>query len=204
MQLYEKFRTIIGESRYAGYPCTLVRFAGCNLNCTYCDTQYANETLGEIVNSKQLALSIEDRWVLVTGGEPLLQESIGTFLETLIQGKHKIVLETNGTCDISTVPQEIYTIMDIKTPSSGMTERNMYGNLLLLDPRDEVKFLIADDDDFNFALSIIDDYQLDKSTGLSFSPVWKTIPPDILAEKILKTRLPIRLNLQLHKLIGLR
>ncbi|MFP4459950.1 MAG: 7-carboxy-7-deazaguanine synthase QueE [Candidatus Zixiibacteriota bacterium] len=204
LNIVEVLRTIIGESRYSGYPCTLVRLGGCNLSCKYCDTEYAQKSHAFEEHIFDTAHKIKDEWVLLTGGEPLLQKSAYSLMDILINRNKKIVLETNGSIDISDIPDDVYKIMDLKTPSSGMHKKMNFQNCDYLTENDEVKFLIADDDDFEYALKKIDEHNLLERCCISFSPVYGSIGESELGQAILKTRLPIRLNLQIHKMIGMK
>lgn len=203
MELSEIFYSLQGESSYAGFPCIFIRLAGCNLRCSYCDTTYAYET--------ELTLSIEDilrevkkyrpvKLVEITGGEPLLQADSIKLMSKLIEDDYTVLLETNNSVSLKNVPKEVIKIVDFKTPSSGMSDRMLWNNVQYLNQRDELKFVIADRRDFDWALHIIEKYDLQRFQIL-FSPVFEKLERKDLAEWILETKGPIRLNMQLHKLI---
>jgi len=203
MELSEIFYSLQGESSYAGLPCVFVRLAGCNLRCTYCDTQYAYEP--------EFTLSIEDivkevekyhpvKLVEITGGEPLLQAKSIELMKLLLKENYDVLLETNNSISLKDVPKEVIKIVDFKTPSSGMSDKTLWDNIQYFQEKDELKFVIADRQDFDWAMEVIRKYDLQKKTIL-FSPVYNILAKKVLAQWILETKLPIRLNMQLHKLI---
>lgn len=205
LQVNEIFYSIQGESTYAGRPCVFVRLTGCNLRCTYCDTRYAYE------DGKELEIEdIADRvssyacgLVEVTGGEPLLQRDTPMLVDRLLEHGHQVLLETNGSRDISIVDSRCVKIVDIKCPSSGQADRNDLNNLGRLAGRDELKFVIGSRDDYEFAKGVLDSAKdrMTEAGRVHFSPVFGLVPPRMLAEWILKDHLNARLNLQLHKII---
>jgi 7-carboxy-7-deazaguanine synthase len=199
----ELFRTIQGEGVFSGYPCTLVRLAGCNLRCTYCDTTYAYQggrrygletLLGRIK-------SLGDDLVLVTGGEPLYQKDTAVLLQELTRSRAKVMLETNGSYPIKDLPRKIHLVMDLKCPGSGEVKANYWPNLKWLKPEDEVKFVLVDRRDYLWARNQIRKHSLIEKARINLSPAFGILPPDLLATWILKDRLPARLNLQIHKLV---
>ena len=203
MELSEIFYSLQGESSYAGLPCVFVRLAGCNLRCTYCDTKYAYES--------ELALSVQEiikeiekyhpvKLVEITGGEPLLQSECIELMRILIYDGYTVLLETNNSISLKDVPRDIIKIVDFKTPSSGMSEKMLWDNIQYLNEKDELKFVIADREDFDWSINIVEKYTLQKFQIL-FSPVFGKLDQTELAEWILKTKLPIRLNVQMHKLL---
>jgi len=204
MEISEIFYSIQGESSFAGWPCTFVRLAGCNLRCQYCDTTYAYEP--------EQQLSVEDllktvaqyrcRMVEITGGEPLLQDQVYSFTQRLLDKGYRVLLETNGSLDISKLDQRIIRIMDLKCPGSAMSDKICWGNLKYLTPHDQIKFVLNDYEDYLWAKEIIEKYSLaERVLTILFSPVYPDLLPATLAEWILRDRLEVRLNLQLHKYI---
>jgi len=201
----EIFYSIQGESSFAGLPCVFIRLTGCNLRCSYCDTQYAyydGEEL-EIQAILDRMLTYPCRLVEVTGGEPLLQAETPNLIYHLLEQGFAVLLETNGSVDISKVDSRCVRILDIKCPSSGQVQCNDLNNLQRLSNRDEVKFVIGDRVDYEFAKEILKQLEalpLDPSR-IHFSPVFGRMKPDTLAKWILTDHLPVRLHLQLHKTI---
>jgi len=203
MELSEIFYSLQGESSYAGLPCVFVRLAGCNLRCTYCDTKYAYEpeftlSIKEII--KEVERYHPVKLVEITGGEPLLQADSIELMKLLINKKYDVLLETNNSISLKDIPQEVIKIVDFKTPSSGMCNSILWDNIKYFNGNDELKFVIADRQDFDWSLGIINKYDLIKHHIL-FSPVYEKLDRKELAEWIIETKLPIRLNVQLHKLL---
>ena len=203
LKISEIYPSIQGESSYVGYPFTIIRLAGCNLECSWCDTPYAFEVKKEMTVEgvldfcRKCGLSM----VLVTGGEPLLQEEVRELMRRLASEGYTVLLETNGSLPLEGIPAEVVVILDFKCPASGMQKRMLEENLEKLRPKDEVKFIIADRDDFDHAVEIVKKHRLAEKAGVLFSPVFDRMKSDVLAEWILETRLPVRLNLQIHKYI---
>lgn len=199
--------SISGEGQTAGYPVIIVRTAGCNLPpCTYCDTQYAYKTeQGTLMDAKEIYSRCLDikfcKKVLLTGGEPLWHD-VGYLCELLIDDGYEVEIETNGSIDIDSqyLPEGVVFSLDIKTPSSGNSNSNYYRNLKNLHANDQVKFVIGDRNDFNFALNVLNSYRI--SSYIMFSPVWGKLDPKVLAEWIMNYWPDSRLSLQLHKVIG--
>ena len=199
----EIFYSIQGESSYAGWPCIFVRLTGCHLRCTWCDTAYAFDngqpmTLDDIIAKVR---SFEGSLVEVTGGEPLLQPNVLPLLTRLCDLGKTALLETSGTLDVAPVDPRVVKIMDLKCPSSGEAAKNRYANLRHLTKVDEVKFVIADRTDYDWAKRIIADEQLNQRCVVLFSPVVERLPLRTLADWILADHLPVRLQTQWHKLI---
>lgn len=204
MKICEMFTSIQGESSYAGQPCTFIRLTGCNLRCSYCDTQYAFEegqeidvdTIVDYVKKAGLPL------VEITGGEPLLQsQGLQVLTTSLLDKGYRVLIETNGSLSIRDLDRRLVIIFDLKTPGSGMAEKNDFTNLEYLKASDEIKFVIGDRKDYEWAKEIMERYDLGSRYVLLFSPVTGLLEPRSLADWIIKDRLPARLNLQLHKYI---
>ncbi len=200
----EIFKSIQGESTYAGLPCTFVRLAGCNLRCTYCDTNYAYYHGKELADEEIIA-RIEEygvNCVEFTGGEPLLQEETPPLLKTLLDRGYNVLVETNGSICIGCLDKRMTIIMDIKTPRSGMSGRMNLKNLTLIKNNDQVKFVILDESDYVWAKNMINEHMLfDKTKNILMSPAYGILPPKDLAKWILKDNLPVRIQLQIHKYI---
>lgn len=205
LKVNEIFYSIQGESTYQGLPCVFVRLSGCNLRCAYCDTTYAYEE-GELKDIRTIIDRVRDYdcpLVEVTGGEPLIQEETPSLVLALLGEGYRVLLETNGSQDIGKIDERCVKIVDIKCPSSGETDKNDLANLDRLTQRDELKFVIADQEDYRFSKEIVESTSLclSKRIPVHFSPVYGKMPPDLLAKWILKDGLEVRLHLQLHKLI---
>jgi 7-carboxy-7-deazaguanine synthase len=204
MKVTEIFYSIQGESSWAGLPCVFVRTTGCHLRCVWCDTDYA------FYGGRELAITeiLEQverigggcKLVQLTGGEPLLQKDIGLLAQQLLDRGYTVLCETSGSIDIAKLPAAVIKIMDIKCPGSGEVERNLWGNLQKLGPQDELKFVIRDRDDFDWALATIAERDLARHE-LLFAPVWDELSPRLLAEWMLAADAPARLQLQLHKVV---
>ncbi|MGP8049716.1 MAG: radical SAM protein [Desulfobaccales bacterium] len=201
LQVCETFFSLMGESSRAGLPAFFIRLSGCNLRCRYCDTTYAYEGGRELeaADLVKAAAASPTRLVLVTGGEPLLQEETLPLLAALADAGFEVCLETNGSRPIGAVDVRTHRILDLKCPGSGMAGENYWPNLESLTPRDEVKFVVSDHRDFLWALEVIRDYNLCGRLPLLISPVSGQVPAPEAAAWILESRLPLRLNLQLHK-----
>lgn len=205
LKVNEIFYSIQGESTRAGEPCVFIRLSGCNLRCSYCDTNYAYEE-GFLMDLAEIVTKVKGfncSLVEVTGGEPLLQGEAPDLITKLIGQGYKLLLETNGSKDISTVDKRCVKIMDIKCPSSGMEQKNNLENLHRLNQGDEVKFIIAGRVDYEYAVDIVSRIPEEEKRGVHilFSPCFGRIEARELSEWILKDKLNVRLNLQLHKYI---
>ena len=201
MRICEIFHSIQGEGLMMGVPTTFVRTVGCNLRCEWCDTQYSMDG-GEVMSLDVIMERIGDvKHVCVTGGEPMLQPEMPELLRRLVSEGKQVVLETNGSVDLSDVPRDPLMLisMDIKCPSSGMTDRMLYSNLSLLSRKDQLKFIVCDDDDFDFALDVLKRYPVD--TNIIFGPVGGTVKLEWLVDKVLKSGVDARVLPQLHKII---
>ena len=205
LRLSEIFDSIQGESHWAGYPCTFLRLAGCNLDCVWCDTRFAREPeAGEEWGVEALATEARNRGlptVEVTGGEPLLQPATPALLAALVAGGQRVLLETNGSLSLDAVPGGVHVILDLKPPGSGMAEHNRWANLGRLRPGDEVKIVCRDRADYEWARGVIGEYHLLRRTRVSLSAVAGELEPQLLAAWLLEDRLDVRLQLQLHKVL---
>ncbi|MCB1859844.1 MAG: 7-carboxy-7-deazaguanine synthase QueE [Gammaproteobacteria bacterium] len=201
LRVTEVFHSIQGESESVGVPTVFVRLTGCPLRCGYCDTAHAFKggewmTVAEIGN-KVAAYQIA--YVTVTGGEPLAQPGCLPLLVRLCDDGYRVSLETSGALDISGVDHRVVKVMDLKTPGSGEVDRNRYGNIDHLRSQDQVKFVICDERDYQWSKDQVQRYELAKRCGVLFSPMEDTLPAAWLAEWILRDRLPVRFQIQLHK-----
>ena len=203
----EIFYSIQGEGTLAGLPCVFIRLQGCELRCSWCDTPYALEIKSEQIrmNGKEIAERIDEykcKLVLFTGGEPLNQQNVTTLMDHLIGCGYSVTLETNGHLDISKVNPLVKKVMDLKCPSSGMDSFNKFENFQYLTNIDELKCVIADREDYEFAKKIIEKFEIvPKVESVLFSPVFGKIEPREIVQWILEDGLQVRFQLQLHKLI---
>ena len=203
MRITEIFFSIQGESSYAGLPCVFVRFTGCPLRCGWCDTAYAfyegtERSLESILSE---VARYDCRLVEITGGEPLAQVEAQGLITALADRGYTVLIETSGAIDLAPVDPRAILIMDLKCPGSGMEDRNRWSNLSLLKPHDEVKFVIKDRADYDWAVEIIHRYGLSDRQRILLSPVFGELEPQVLADWILADRLRVRFQLQVHKLI---
>ena len=203
LKVNEIFHSIQGESRHAGRPCVFVRLTHCNLRCAWCDTEYAFEEGSDLPVETILSRVAEYRtgYVLITGGEPLAQEGVHDLIGELCDRGYEVALETGGSLDLSPVDRRAMVVMDLKCPGSGMSDRNRFANLDLLKATDEVKFVLADRADYEWAREVIARLRLTERFGVLLSPVYGVLHPRALSEWILLDRLPARLQLQIHKYI---
>lgn len=203
VKVTEIFYSIQGESTQAGRPCIFIRLSGCNLRCTWCDTKYAYREGKELLIKDILAtvVGFPCRLVEITGGEPLTQPGTARLITTLLDSGFEVMIETNGTIDISKLNTRAKVIMDLKCPSSGESDKIRWENLTSLKPDDELKFVIANRDDYQWARSIIIDQRLAAKCLVLLSPVYQTLQPHTLAKWILTDGLPVRLQIQLHRVI---
>lgn len=205
LRVNEIFFSIQGESTYAGLPCVFVRLSGCNLRCTYCDTRHAYDE-GEFMEIPEIVARVSGyncRLVEITGGEPLLQGDAPLLAGRLLDLGFTVLLETNGSLDISGVDRRCIRILDIKCPSSGESEWNDFGNLSVLTHEDEIKFVVGDRADYEYVKGIMVEFAgvLGSLKPPLISPVYDKIDLKSLASWILEDRLPVRLQVQLHKII---
>ncbi len=204
LRVCELFYSIQGESTHSGRPSAFIRLSGCNLRCTWCDTTYAYDEgtdlcLEDIVEQAE---SCSCDLITITGGEPLLQDETPELVRRLLDRRHSVVVETNGSVDVSVLDGRCTRIMDVKCPSSGESESLRPENLKHLTPRDEIKFVIADRRDYEYAQGMLRRIRRDFSDAvILFSPVAGMLDPAGLAEWILEDHLDVRLNLQLHKVL---
>ena len=203
LRITEIFYSLQGETSRVGLPTVFIRLTGCPLRCTYCDTAYAftggqNMSVAEIL--KQVA-EYSPRFVTVTGGEPLAQKNCLPLLRDLCDAGYHVSLETGGALDISEVDARVMRVVDIKTPGSNEVEKNRWENLTLLTAHDEIKFVLCDEDDYEWAKKIIQQHHLGEKSPVLFSPVHGALNATQLAEWILRDHLPVRLQVQLHKLL---
>jgi 7-carboxy-7-deazaguanine synthase len=203
MRITEIYKSVQGETQYAGLPCTLVRTTGCDLRCTYCDSASAfhggrDMTLDEIVNEvAQLGAPL----VLLTGGEPMLQKEMPALAARLLADGYQVMIETSGSQPLDALPRAVARIVDVKTPGSGESHRMRWETLEGLGSRDAVKFVLTDEADYQWAAEVIRTRRLAERTEVLLSPMHGKVPPNELVGWILRDRLPVRLNLQLHKYI---
>lgn len=200
MRVTEIFHSIQGESTHAGRACVFVRLTGCNLRCRWCDSEYtfsggAKMTMDEVIDRVR---AYGTKLVEITGGEPLAQAEAFELIRRLCDDNYEVLIETSGSIDVGPVDRRATLILDIKCPGSGEESKNRWDNLGHLKPRDEIKFVIADRADYDWARRMISEKQLDRWTVL-FSPVWGEMEMKPLAEWMLADRVPARLQTQLHK-----
>ena len=203
LRITEIFYSLQGESNTVGIPTVFIRLTGCPLRCVYCDTAYAF-TGGKKISINEIITEVEQYntpYITVTGGEPLAQAACIELLVELLNKNFKVSLETSGAIDISNVDQRVIKVMDLKTPSSGELNKNQYTNIQYLNSKDQVKFVISNDEDYNWSKTIMTEYELTNHCEVLFSPVMGIQNPTELAEKILRDRLPVRFQIQLHKLL---
>ncbi|MCK4376285.1 MAG: radical SAM protein [Candidatus Brocadiae bacterium] len=205
LAISEIFKSIEGETSYAGLPCSFVRTMGCNLRCSYCDTGYAQSGEGIRISLEEICKEVAShgtRLVCITGGEPLMQaEGVVALAARLLASGHTVLLETNGTFDLAPVPEGVVRIMDVKCPGSGESGKTLPGNLERLTPRDEVKFVISDRADFDWAVAFVEQHGLAGGPQVLFAPAYGRLAARELAGWILEAGLQVRLQLQLHKLL---
>lgn len=205
MLVNEIFFSIQGESTYAGLPCVLVRLAGCNIRCTWCDTPYSltPEDGREFEQSKIIdeIKRYGTNLVELTGGEPLAKSGAKDLLKELVMDGFTVLLETNGTILMDGIPAEVVKVVDVKCPSSGCSDSFLMENLKFINDSDEVKFVIGSRADFDYASAFIDKNLKDKKCAKIFSPLSGTLDPKELSEWVLKDSLNVRVGLQLHKII---
>ena len=203
LRITEIFYSLQGESNTVGLPTVFIRLTGCPLRCVYCDTAYAF-TGGKKIKIAEIIVQAEQystKYITVTGGEPLAQPACLELITQLLDKGFVVSLETSGAIDISAVDPRAIKVMDLKTPSSGELSKNLYQNIHYLNSQDQVKFVIGNDEDYDWSKSALTEHGLLDRCEILFSPVMGQQNPTELAEKILQDRLPVRFQIQLHKLL---
>ena len=201
LKINEIYHSIQGESSFTGLPCIFIRLTYCNLRCSYCDSEYtfyegADMSIDEILNKIK---NYSCKLVEVTGGEPLVQKGCIDLLQKLVDLDYKVLLETSGSLTIKDVPKEVINIIDFKCPSSNMKKKNLWENINYLKVDDEVKFVIGNREDYEWAKNKIKKYNLTNTCKVLMSPIYKEIEPKMITEWILEDNLNIRFQVQLHK-----
>ena len=203
LKIHEIFHSLQGESSRVGLPTVFVRLTGCPMRCVYCDTAYAfsGGSNIEIADILVKVAEFSTPYVTVTGGEPLAQKDSLVLLRQLCDAGYSVSLETGGAIDISPVDKRVSVILDVKTPGSGEEKNNLWENLSHLKATDEVKFVLCDYADYHWAKQILTKYKLIEKCPVLFSPVYSQVNPTQLAEWVLADKLPVRMQLQLHKIL---
>jgi 7-carboxy-7-deazaguanine synthase len=203
LRITEIFHSLQGESVTAGLPTVFVRLTGCPLRCQYCDTAYAFQG-GQLTPMETIIECIESYhcpYICVTGGEPLAQPGCAELLSQLCDKTYKVSLETSGARDLSLVDQRVMIVMDLKTPGSGEADKNLMSNLGYLKPTDQIKFVLCDRQDYEWACNMMQEYDLVNRASILFSPSWNELSPTTLADWIVQDNLPVRFQIQLHKIL---
>lgn len=203
LRISEIFFSLQGETSRVGLPTVFVRLTGCPLRCTYCDTAYAF-TGGQTMSLQSILHEVarhSPRFVTVTGGEPLAQKNSLLLMQALCDAGYEVSLETGGMLDVSGVDERVSKVVDLKTPTSGEMAKNLLSNLEHLNPQDEIKFVLCGETDYLWAKQMMQEHQLAQRCGVLFSPAQGQIAPKDLAEWILRDDLPVRLQIQLHKIL---
>ncbi|MCK7592638.1 7-carboxy-7-deazaguanine synthase QueE [Pseudomarimonas salicorniae] len=203
LKLTEIFCSLQGESRSVGWPTVFVRLTGCPLRCTWCDTTYSFQG-GQWWSIEDILSEVARhgaRHVCVTGGEPLAQKRCLDLLTALCDAGHEVSLETSGALDIGAVDPRVSRVMDLKAPGSGEIARNRLENIALLTEHDQLKFVLADRADFDWAVGMLGEHRLTERCEVLFSPVWESLPPAELAQWVLDAKLAVRMQVQLHKIL---
>lgn len=209
LRVTEIFHSIQGESTWAGLPCTFIRLTGCPLRCTWCDTEYSFHG-GEKFTLEEILARVDEIGtpvVEITGGEPLIHRNAFRLVDLLLERGYTVLVETSGAVDVAPLDPRVHKIMDLKCPGSGESTKNLWSNLDHLTARDEVKFVVQDRADYEWARAAIHEHRLDDRVragtlrALLFSPVWGAVDLEDLAAWILEDRLPARFQIQLHKVI---
>ena len=203
LKIFEIFYSLQGESSRVGLPTIFIRLSGCPMRCHYCDTAYAFQggsmmTVDEIIKTIK---KYDTRYVTVTGGEPLAQKEVLSLLKVLADQNYEVSLETGGGLSIKEVDPRIKIILDIKTPESGEEKKNYWDNLNLIHSKDEIKFVLCSREDYDWAKKILNQYKLTEKCAVLFSPVYQKLNTTDLGNWILEDQLPVRMQIQLHKLL---
>lgn len=203
LKIHEIFYSLQGESSRIGLPSVFVRLTGCPMRCVYCDTAYAFSGGSNIEIADILAKVAEfsTKYVTVTGGEPLAQKDCHVLLKALCDAGYSVSLETGGAIDINPVDKRVSVILDVKTPGSGELKNNVWGNLDHLKSSDEVKFVLCSRADYEWAKDLLSTHKIADKCQVLFSPVFNQVNPTELAEWVLADRLPVRMQVQLHKIL---
>ncbi|WP_028388919.1 7-carboxy-7-deazaguanine synthase QueE [Legionella fairfieldensis] len=203
LRITEIFHSLQGESVTAGLPTVFIRLTGCPLRCQYCDTAYAfnGGEVTDIATILRTVASYECSHVCVTGGEPLAQPGCLNLLQQLCDLNYKVSLETSGARDIAAVDKRVMIVMDLKTPDSNESQKNLFANLQYLKQSDQIKFVLCSRNDYDWACQVIKEHQLLKQVQVLFSPVWNQLSPTHLADWIIQDKLAVRFQLQLHKIL---
>lgn len=203
LKIYEIFHSLQGESSRVGLPTVFVRLTGCPLRCGYCDTEYAFQG-GQNMSLDDILARVAEygaRYVTVTGGEPLAQKQCVPLLTKLCDAGYSVSLETSGAMDTSKVDSRVSVILDLKTPGSGEMQKNMWSNVDRLKPTDEVKFVLCDRADYDWAKQVLAERGIADKCSVLFSPVFHQLNPTDLADWMLADKLPVRMQVQLHKIL---
>ena len=203
LKIFEIFYSLQGESSRVGLPTIFIRLSGCPMRCHYCDTAYAFQggVMMEIDDIMETIKKYNTHYVTVTGGEPLAQKEVLSLLKVLADQNYDVSLETGGGISIKEVDPRIKIILDIKTPESGEEKKNHWENLNLIHAKDEIKFVLCSREDYDWAKKILDQYKLTERCHVLFSPVYQKLNATDLGNWILEDQLPVRLQIQLHKLL---
>jgi len=203
LRITEIFYSLQGESITVGLPTVFVRLTGCPLRCQYCDTAYAFNG-GEVIGIDAILAQVAAygcQQVCITGGEPLAQPGCISLMQQLCDADYKVSLETSGTRDIAEVDKRVMVVMDLKTPGSSESEKNLFANLDHLKPSDQIKFVLCSRNDYDWAKQIMAEFDLAERAQILFSPSWNELNPTHLADWIVQDRLAVRFQLQLHKIL---
>lgn len=201
LAITEIFESLQGEASHSGIPCTFIRLTGCSLRCRWCDTSYSfhngsQKTIEDIISQVK---TFGHNLIQVTGGEPLEQDNTIELIKQLLTDKYKVLLETSGANSLALVPRETHIVMDLKCPGSNMESRNDLENLKYLKKTDEIKFVIANQEDLDWSLEMLTGHKLSERFQVVYSPAWGLIKPETIAAWMIKYKINARLSLQIHK-----